>query len=130
MVSNHDFGLTSQHNIRVVEMQTGKKYAIPYDFDYSGVVDAPYALPSPQLHLDTVRDRLYRGPCRSAADLAPTLDKFRAAKAQIMSLYDTVPNLKNGYRTEAKKYLEIFFKMIDDPGKVKHEFTDCKNAGS
>lgn len=126
MISNHDFGLTTQHNVRVVEMQAGPKYVIPYDFDYSGVVDAPYAIPPPQLHLTSVKDRMYRGPCRPAAEMEPILAKFRNARAQILAIYDTVPNLKNGYRADAKKYLETFFKSIENPGSVKKEFTDCK----
>lgn len=129
MISNHDISLAAQHNFRVIEMPNGTKYPVPYDFDYSGVVDAPYAIPPQALHIDTVKDRVYRGPCRPAADLAPILDKFRANKLQIMAIYDTVPNLKNGYRSDAKKYLEGFFKIIDDAGKVKHEFSDCKNVG-
>lgn len=129
MISNHDISLFAQHNFRVIEMPNGTKYPVPYDFDYSGLVDAPYAIPPKEFHLDTVKDRFYRGPCRPAADLAPILDKFRAAKPQILALYDTLPNLKNSYRSDAKKYLEGFFKIIDDPGKVKHEFTDCKNTG-
>jgi hypothetical protein len=129
MISNHDISLSAQHNFRVIEMPDGKKYPVPYDFDYSGVVDAPYAIAPAVLHIDTVKNRVYRGPCRPAADLAPILDKFRALKTQIMSVYDTAPNLKNGYRSDAKKYLDGFFKIIDDPGKVKHEFTDCNHAG-
>lgn len=130
MISNHDFSLSAQHNIRVVEMPAGTKFAIPYDFDYSGLVNASYAVVSPELHLDSVRDRLYRGPCRPAAELDPILAKFRNVKTQVLALYDTLPNLKNGYRTEAKKYLDDFYKTIDNPGSVKHQFTDCKYLGS
>jgi hypothetical protein len=129
MISNHDISLFAQHNFRVVEMPTGTKYAVPYDFDYSGLVNAPYAIPPAVLHIDTVRNRVYRGPCRPATELDPILAKFTEIKPKVMDLYDTLPNLKNGYRSEAKKYLDDFYKTIENPGSVKKTFTDCKNTG-
>ena len=36
---------------------------MPYDFDYSGLVDAPYAVPPDSIHLANVRVRRYRGFC-------------------------------------------------------------------
>jgi hypothetical protein len=38
-------------------------YSIPYDFDFAGLVNAPYADPNPRLNLRNVRTRLYRGRC-------------------------------------------------------------------
>jgi hypothetical protein len=128
MISNHDISLFAQHNIRVVEVPSGVKYPVPYDLDESGLVDASYAVPPPQLHLDTVKDRLYRGPCRPAAELAPILDQFRSVEPTVMALFDTLPLMKNSYRAEAKKFLESFYHTLDQPGAVKKTFTDCKNA--
>jgi hypothetical protein len=129
MIANTDVSLAAQHNIRVVELPTGQKYPVPYDFDYGGLINAPYAVPAAQLHIDTVRDRVYRGPCRPAADLAPILAKFESIKAAVMAIYDTLPIVKSAYRTEAKKYLADFYKTIESPGSVKHEFTECKTLG-
>ena len=42
---------------------------IPYDFDATGIVNPPYALPAAGLSIRNVRVRLYRGQCRDAADL-------------------------------------------------------------
>src|SRR5258706_5380849 len=41
---------------------------IPYDFDYSGFVDAPYAVPPEGLKLERGTQRLYRGHCVSSAE--------------------------------------------------------------
>ena len=68
MISNLDMSLSAQHNVKVVEVPAGTKYPVPYDFDYSGLVNASYSQPPPNLTtlrgapLESVRVRLYRGP--------------------------------------------------------------------
>jgi hypothetical protein len=130
MISNLDFSLSAQHNLKIVEVPSGVKYPVAYDFDYSGLVDAPYAVVAPVFHVDTVKDRVYRGPCRPAAELAPIIAKFQTVKPQVMALFDTLPLLKNSYRSSAKKYLEDFYHTLDQPNSVKHNFSDCKTIGT
>jgi hypothetical protein len=102
---------------------------VPYDFDLSGLVDTSYALLDKRLPIDSVRDRLYRGPCRTAAELEPALEKFRATKPQVLALYDSLPDLDPAYRRDAKKYLEEFYSLISRPDRVKKVLVDgCKRA--
>ncbi len=72
LLSNTDYSMISSapgetccHNIKVLEAEsgTGPMYPIPYDFDSTGFVNAPYAEPSAGLGQRNVRDRLYRGYC-------------------------------------------------------------------
>ena len=37
---------------------------VPYDWDFSGLVDAPYATPPDSINVTSVRQRRYRGFCR------------------------------------------------------------------
>src|SRR5437773_2199014 len=64
LIGNTDFSIFALHNVRLVQDQARVLYPIPYDFDFSGVVNARYAVPGRQLHIESVRDRLYRGGCR------------------------------------------------------------------
>ena len=49
-------------------------------------------------------------------------------RENIMSLYDSIPALENGYRKDAKSYLDSFFKIIEKPGDAKRAFIDgCNN---
>src|ERR1044072_481256 len=80
MIGNLDVSIYEQHNVKLVQLPARKGDAIPYDFDYSGLVDAVYALPQAGIGVTTVRERLYRGPCRTAAELETFLAKFRAIK--------------------------------------------------
>lgn len=129
MISNDDVSVMAQHNIKVVEVPSGQKYPVGYDFDYAGLIDASYAIPNPLHHLTSVRDRYYMGPCRPADQLAPILATFESVKAAVMSIYDTAPVLSKSYRSEAKKFLQEFYHTIEQPNSVKHEFTTCKTVG-
>ena len=127
MIGNTDLSLIGQHNVRVVETPTGGLYPVPYDFDYSGLVNAQYAIPDKLLNLTSVRERLYRGPCRTATQFQPFFDHMRSVRAQVFALYDTIPGLDNGYRKDAQKYLRQFYETTESPGKVKAAFIDgCK----
>lgn len=129
MIGNTDMSLAKLHNIVLVRAANGTVYPVPYDFDYSGVVNARYAVPAEALNLPTVRERLYRGPCLKPEDLAPYLTRLKGMREPILALYDTIPQLDQGYRKDAKGYLDQFFKMIDSPGDVRRAFLDrCSRA--
>jgi hypothetical protein len=111
MIGNTDLSIRAMHNVRIVLTPSGMRYPIPYDFDYSGVVDAVYAAPSPFLRsIESVRERVYLGPCRTPAELE--------------AVYSSIPALKPKYVSAAKKYLEQFYRTIERPDSVKHAFID------
>jgi hypothetical protein len=124
MIGNTDFSLSAQHNIRLVGTPLEKTYPVPYDFDLSGLVNASYAIPDRSLRLETVRDRLYRGPCQPARVVERVLQQFRARKGDVLALYDSVPELDREYHREAKTYLGEFFRLIDNPNDVRRTFVD------
>ena len=72
-------------------MTSGRRFTVPYDFDYGGLVNAPYAVVDATRirGITTVRERLYLGPCRTEAELEPHFAKFRAAKNDIVVLLNS-----------------------------------------
>lgn len=116
--------IKSLHNIRVVLMPDGTRYFVPYDFDFAGVVNASYAQPNPMLPISTVRSRLYLGPCQPPTVLNRFVARFHAARETLLAVYDSVPMLEPKYRTEAKSYLEGFFRSTSTPAGVKRAFVD------
>jgi hypothetical protein len=130
MIGNTDMSLLKLHNLILVRSSSGITYPVPYDFDYSGVVNARYAVPAQALNLATVRERLYRGPCLTQQDLAPFLTRLGGMREDIMSVYDGVPELDAGYRKDRRSYLDGFFKIIEKPGDAKRAFIDgCNRKG-
>jgi len=127
MIGNTDLSIWALHNVRIVQDKDRKLFPVPYDFDLSGFVHAPYATPDPRLGIRSVLDRLYRGPCRATDDFEAAAEPFRARRADMMTLLESTRDLDPLARGEAKDYLESFFRSIDKPNAIKKQFVDgCK----
>ena len=130
-VGNTDYSVWALHNIvLVLRPQSPLPVAVPYDFDWSGVINAPYARPDARLPIRSVRDRLYRGFCRTAEELAPAFRVFNDRREAIYALYRNQEGLDPKMRDEALKYYDEFYKTISDPKAVKRTFVDdCRKVG-
>ena len=127
LIGNTDWSIWGLHNITIVRDTSaggggGALFAIPYDFDFAGVISAPYAVTAPQLSIKSVRERLYRGFCQPDSVLLPVLAKFRAAKDSIYALYRSVPDLSARNVQQALDYFDAFYRTINDPRAVQREF--------
>jgi hypothetical protein len=127
MIGNTDMSIFALHNIRLVQKPDRTLTAVPYDFDLSGFVHAPYAIPDRRLGLRSVLDRAYRGPCRTADEFEAAAAPFRAKRTEALALIDSLKDLESPLKKEAKEYLEGFFRQIEKPANVKKTFADgCK----
>jgi hypothetical protein len=129
-IGNTDWSVWGLHNIVLVERpNTGVPLAVPYDFDWSGVIDAPYARPDYRLPIKSVRERLFRGYCRTAEELTQVIQLFNDKKEAIYQLYRTQEGLDLKVRDEALKYYDEFYQTINDPKAVRREFVEnCRKA--
>ena len=121
MIGNTDWSEVAGHNVEVLSI-SGIAVPVPYDFNFSGIVEAPYSVPDPSLGIKRVQDRMYRGWCRSNLDPEPILERFRAAETDIMALYRDFPYLEDGERNRSMLYLEDFFKDIATPQRANRRF--------
>jgi len=97
---------------------------IPYDFDQSGFVDAPYASPAPQFKIRSVRTRLYRGRCANNAYMDQSLQRFKEKRPEIYALINEQEGLTDGTRKALTKYMDAFYKLINDPEDVERYLLD------
>jgi hypothetical protein len=132
MIANHDWSMRAGpagedccHNARLIGragLATGTVVPIPYDFDFSGFVSAPYATPPDILHIDSVRQRVYRGYCIHNAQAAVVAAQMRAARPQLMATIAETPGLADKARSRASAFIDQFFALIatdaDAQGKV------------
>ena len=131
MLGNTDYSIWSLHNIVVVQDKKRRFYPVAYDFDLSGMVNTPYAAPDERLPLKHVTDRLYRGPCRTVDEFNAAAEPFRAHKAEMMAVIDSVAELTVVHRKEMKEYLDSFFRRIATPDTIKKAFVDgCPSTRS
>lgn len=87
---------------------------VPYDFDNSGLVDAGYAVPNPELGTYSVRTRVYRGFC-SFNDLVPAAAaRMRALRGQFEASLAATPEADARTVAAMTKYLATFYEDIED----------------
>jgi hypothetical protein len=126
MIGNADWSEVAAHNVEVLD-RSGVALVVPYDFDFSGVVDAPYAVPPADLGLDSVRERLYRGWCADEFTTRAVLQAFRAAREDVMALWSGAAGLGESPRRRATGYLEDFFDAIESDERAERRFLrDCR----
>lgn len=125
-IGNTDFSIYALHNMELVNQPSGQVIAVPYDFDFSGAVNANYATTDPKLSIRRVRDRLFRGYCQSPNDYTLAFAKFNEKKNDIYALYtDPIGKmLKPKIVEETLRYYDEFYKIINDPKKAKREIVE------
>lgn len=124
-----DWSLAALHNIRLVRQQNGNLLPVLYDLDFTGLVGTKYSIPDPRLGIRSVKERLYRGPCKDPAELVQFFTPYRENKDAILKLYSDTPGLDGRYRGDAQAFLTQWFKMLDNPRDAKWLFKEnCKVA--
>ncbi len=111
------------HNARLVgdKAATDDLRPMPYDFDYSGIVDASYAVPPPSINVRDVTVRRYRGLCRHNAELPAARARYQAARAAVFAVIDGDPVLDNRSRGKVRRYVEGFYKVLDDDRRFERD---------
>ena len=116
MIGNTDWSVAMIHNFRILDPGLGGLYVpVAYDFDFSGLVGASYAIPDGRLPIKSVKERLYRGPCRKVEELAPTMERLNQAKDSLYGLIRAMPGIEPKRAKEATDYLDGFFNDIKRP---------------
>jgi hypothetical protein len=126
-ISNGDWSVAFNHNIRLLYQKKDNQtipYAVPYDFDHSGFVNADYATPNELLGTETVKERVYRGYVRKMEELQEVFDLFRSKKDQIISYIQTYPLLLEKNKKELISYTNEFYSTINNKKDVQRIFID------
>ena len=98
--------------------EEGLLLAIPYDFDMSGLAEAPHASPNPRFRLRNVRERLYRGRCANNAHLENSLEAVRENKQAVYDLLESVPDLTKRSVVRSKHFIDDFYEIVESPKQV------------
>ncbi len=127
MIGNTDWSIPANHNIKLMQdsaNNTAKPYAVAYDFDYSGLVNAEYAVPDEMLGTTSVTERVYRGFPRELAELREMANLFIEKKDAMYAEIKNSKFLNDRSKKEMIDFLEPFFKDLADDRKLKTNFID------
>jgi hypothetical protein len=107
------------HNYVLFGNDIDSMIAVPYDFDQSGFVDAPYAAPNPRFGIRSVRQRVYRGRCVNNEHVPASLRRFRDRRDSIYALVNEQEGLQSSVRENLVRYIDDFYELINNPKDVE-----------
>lgn len=131
MIGNTDWSVAGQHNVKVISVvdatNPGLGGIIPYDFDYAGLVNAHYALPTEGLGLESVRQRRFLGDCRSAEQYTNALKEFSGKKSEFYRIVNEFTYLNEKDKKSMISYLDEFYSDLENGVLIKSIQRECSN---
>jgi hypothetical protein len=136
MISNLDWAMTAGpagqdccHNARLIGAKgvTGASMSlipVPYDFDYSGLVNAPDAVPPAGIPVSSVKVRRYRGFCAHNEEVKAFFAEISGRRDSLTAVLNETP-LDDRTRRNAADYLGSFFEQAGSPSKVADLMKVC-----
>ncbi len=122
MIGNSDWSIKGKHNVKLLagqDLANKELFAVPYDFDYCGFVNAVYAIPPDFLPIKSVTDRIYRSYCSSEEEFNQAFEKFRAKKDDFYATVHNFTPLEEKERDKIIRFLDGFYEVINNPKLVK-----------
>jgi hypothetical protein len=137
MISNVDWAMSSGpagdnccHNIKPISPTGGSLgfVPVPYDFDYSGLVDAPYAVVPDGVRAARVTQRVYRGYCIHNPQAVAAATELRRQTGAILAAIAAVPGLDAHSQRKAAGFLGGFFaQTATDQSVREHVVRRCRS---
>ena len=129
MISNTDWSAVFQHNAKLIVQGSDKYVSLIYDFDMSGLVNAPYSVVSEvngeKLNINSVTERYYRGYCHSPGVTEYVRREFISKEEKLMTIPDQLKGeLSDKEIKGIKGYLKEFFVIIKDDLFFKVDIID------
>ena len=118
MIGNTDWEISMLRNVRLIRApESGKTLLVPYDFDFSGLVSAPYSSPNSDTGLKTVRDRFLMSNGLKPEALKKALNTLKAAEPTFLALckskyidYDATKDMVG--------FLQTFFEKVEGKDEI------------
>jgi hypothetical protein len=131
MVGNADWSIPNQHNCKILLEANAQTQSlgipVPYDFDYTGMVNASYAIPNETSQIKSVTQRIYTGTCRSKETFAKELIEFTDNKAEFYRIINDFPYISERAKKEMINYLDEFYEGFDSRNSIVNDFlSTCK----
>lgn len=126
MIGNTDWDVYLRKNIELIRVPYRQQpIAVPYDFDWSAAVDAPYILLG-----DDFDRRVFRKMCPEEPAFAAVAARFEAAYDDIRQLYRRFPEAGGAWTREPWQYCQTFYKQLREPDTVQTVFMGaCAQEG-
>jgi hypothetical protein len=130
MIGNTDWSVPGLHNMKLIKTEdVTKPYPVPvtYDLDYSGFVDASYAIPGDHVNVEEVTEREYMGYCLPPEYMEKAFSLFIEKETELLSVVEQFDLIDDRLKKKNLAYLEGFFDIIKNPkSRENHIVKKCK----
>ncbi len=135
MIGNTDWHEPSLHNLYLVKPRDpNSQYlvAVPFDFDYSGIINSHYAVVRDGLPIQSVKERLYRGLCQNQDIVKAVLEHFVKHKQAVYAEVAKHGDLSDQARDSMIDYLDDFYQLIQNrKGELNYKiFRNCREESN
>jgi len=113
LIGNTDWDFAMHRNVELIRKKANDKILpLPYDFDFSGLVSAPYASPSSESGVKTVRDRYLMSAGVDAEALKAATQILKSKEKELYKIC-RCKHLSSEHSADMLNFLESFFKNME-----------------
>lgn len=131
LIANVDWSITGLHNIKLIksnDISQYSPYAVPYDFDYAGFVNTPYAINVLNPEISSVKIRMFVGVCYSEEDYAAISKKFISKKDDMYAIINNFELLDTKSKAEMVSFVDEFYELVEQANFYDdYILPSCKN---
>ena len=111
MIGNPDYSTMLGRNLKLMQDDAGRITAVPYDFDFSGLVNASYGRTT---HPDqkSMTDRVFVWEFETLPNMLVASDTFAFLEVEFLETVDTYDHLSDKSKREITRYLKGFFRDL------------------
>ena len=126
MIANTDWSVASRHNLQFLQLPGYPRVvAVPYDFDYAGLVSTHYAIPGSTIPIEDVSERYFQGENVTEQEALECSQYFLSRKEQILQCCRSMNLLRERSKESSWKYLVEFFDLLENEPLVIETFVNA-----
>jgi succinate dehydrogenase flavin-adding protein (antitoxin of CptAB toxin-antitoxin module) len=125
LLGNRDWDISMKKNVKLVQKTSGDVLALPYDFDFTGWVSAPYTVAYMGNLAKTFEYRSGRKFCATEEEWEKHIQHFLDKKPELLALINNFKPLSKKEKASMLEFIEAFYDEIKKPNKAVELFGDC-----
>jgi hypothetical protein len=115
MIINTDWSLPIMHNIELFSLDYFKPpIPVPFDFDWSGLINIPYKVPTAAGMQTRIPERVYKGPDLKRREAKRFKRLFQEKQPELFDIYIDCPYLDHDLKIETINKLQLFYQILED----------------
>ena len=111
MIGNADYSTRMARNLKLMQGEDGRITAVPYDFDFAGLVDPAYGV-TVDPEQESLRDRVLVWEFDTPANLLAAGDEFLLLEDDLLAQVAGFEALQDDGKREVTRYLKAFFREL------------------